>query len=93
MEVLLPTKEQLEGLTKPWPLKDAQPVWQSIYDLSIRDFLQLIPFLESPGSLLKAGRPSKIQKLARQILFEMSEKQRDVAYKIIVKKALSLTRA
>jgi hypothetical protein len=87
MDIRLPSEEELLGLGKPWPLKDAQPVWQAIYDLSVRDFISLVPLLEFPRSLLKVGRPNRIEKLARQILFEMSAGQRKVAYNIILKKA------
>jgi hypothetical protein len=92
MTIKLPTEDDLLGLGKPWPLKDARPVWQAIYELSVRDFIKLIPLLESPGSLLKAGRPTTIEKLARQILFEMSTGQRKTAYNIIQKKAVGAAR-
>jgi hypothetical protein len=50
----------------------------------------LIPCLIKPEALIKPGRPNQSESLARTILFDMSEAQRETAYKIILKKAESI---
>lgn len=68
-------------------LKNAKPYWDSINKLTDVQFSELINCLtDKDEDLLNpsgVGRPGKVRELARAILYDMTEKQQQVAYKII----------
>jgi hypothetical protein len=87
----LPDTEQLSAYVTPYPLKDAKGVWDTLSHMRPYDLMGLIPCLIKPEALIKPGRPNQSEALARTILFDMSEAQRETAYKIILRKAESIS--
>lgn len=71
-------------------LKNAKPYWDSINKLTDVQFSELINCLTNKDADLLnpsgVGRPGKVRELARAILYDMTEKQQQVAYKIIEKR-------
>lgn len=88
-----PTEKQLKGFLKGWPMKDARGVWEQVRIMPVGDFQKLLPILASPLELAcKVGRPSQLETVARHILFDMSEKQRRVAYGVVEQRYKKLLR-
>ena len=91
MELTLVQEQDLIGLTNPWPLKDAAPVWEQLKTMRVKDFnILVVGYLSNLRWRSKRGRNSDIEKLAKTILFKMSEKQRLYTYKLISKRAESI---
>ena len=88
MELNLVKEEELVGLTKPWPLKDATSIWKQLQTMGSKDFnILVLGYLTNTEVKHKRGRETELERLAKSILFEMSEKQRMIAYGIINKRA------
>ena len=87
MELQLIKEEDLIGLTNPWPMKDAADVWQAIRDMTFRQFnVFVLAYMTNLNWKTKRGGPTEFERIARNVLFKMSEKQRAYAYKLIIDK-------
>jgi len=81
---------QMDRYTRKWQYKirDAKPYWNKIYTLSNEKLLMVVNWLSTseepcnPGRY-GCGRPATHVRLARAIKYEMTPKQREIAYKII----------
>ena len=87
MALNLIAEEELQGLTNPWPMKDAADIWQAIRDLTFRQFNVLVlGYFTNLNWKLKRGGQTDLERIARAVLFKMSAKQRAYAYKVITDK-------
>ena len=87
MNLNLVKEEDLVGLANAWPLKDAADIWKKLQTIRSTDFnILVLGYLTNTNIKHRRGRPTEIEKLAKAILFEMSPKQRVVAYNIIEKR-------
>lgn len=87
MELQLIKEQDLIGLTNPWPMKNAADVWEAIKAMTFRQFnVFVLAYMTDLSWKHKRGGPTALESLARDILFRMSEKQRAVAYKLIMNK-------
>ena len=83
-DIILLKDEELVAHAKPWPMKDAKTVWNRLQnDLTIKEFNTLVLVYLTNLNWWRQGRPTELEKLAKAVLFEMSSKQREVAYRII----------
>ena len=89
MELQLIKEEELIGLTNPWPMKNAADVWEEIKSMSFRQFnVFVLAYMTDLNWKHKRGGPTALERLARDILCRISERQRAVAYKLITNKYL-----
>jgi hypothetical protein len=66
-----------------YKIRDAKPYWNKIYTLSDEKLLMVINWLSTSEEPYNTGRPATHVRLARAIKYEMTSKQREIAYKII----------
>lgn len=87
MELQLIKEQDLIGLTNPWPMKDAADTWNVIREMPFRKFnVFVLAYMTNLNWKNKRGGPTEFERIARNILFKMSEKQRAYAYKLIMDK-------
>ena len=87
MDLQLIKEEELMGLTSPWPMKDAADVWEAIKAMTFRRFnVFVLAYMVDLRWKRKRGGPTELERIARAVLFKMSEKQRAVAYRLIMNK-------
>lgn len=78
----------ITSYTRKWYscMINAKTDWDKIYKLTNEQFYEVIHWLsveDEPLNDKGFGRPGYAKELARNIKYAMSDKQRDVAYKII----------
>lgn len=76
---------QMNRYVRKWQYKirDAKPYWNKISTLSDEKLLMVINWLSTSEEPYNPGRPATHVRLARAIKYEMTTKQREIAYKII----------